>query len=99
MYLQPRVSPEISKLSITVLTETLSALEVPPMKFAIAFWPLVSKLVKESLLCPLQCDELFWLCQNLFKKLAEAHLNLLVLDDLLYQWGSLLLSYPNKTVR
>lgn len=63
------------------------------MDFSLAFWPIVSALIPEAIRLSRQCEETFVLCLSLFKKLAESSIDVLKLDNLVKEWGSLLLSH------
>ena len=67
--------------------------------FVLAFWPMVAALVPIAVHHPRQCEDTFTLAQTIFKILAESSVDLLKLDDLLKQWGALLLSHGCTEVR
>jgi ubiquitin carboxyl-terminal hydrolase 34 len=57
------------------------------------FWPLVAELIPAATINAQQCEETFSLALALFKRLAETSLEFLNLEDLVKQWGGLLLSH------
>lgn len=63
-----------------------------------AFWPLVSALIPETIVFPEQCDDTLTLSLSLFKKLAESDIHFFNLGDLMKQWGFLLLSHDSTEV-
>jgi ubiquitin carboxyl-terminal hydrolase 34 len=65
----------------------------------VAFWPLIDSLINEAVLYPYQCEEFFSLAHTLFKRLAETSTECLKLEDLVKQWGGLLLSHSCQEVR
>jgi len=76
------------------MTDSLYSLaRVSTTDFIVAFWPMVAAMIPEAVLLSHQCEETFSLGLTLFKKLAETSLEFLSLDDLVKQWGSLLLSH------
>ena len=70
-----------------------SLARVSTADFVVAFWPLVRDLIPGAVHHPYQCEDVFSLCHTLFKKLAEISLDLIVLDNLVDCWGTLLLSH------
>ncbi len=75
-----------------------SLARVSTTDFLVAFWPMVAALIPQAALKPQQCEETFSLGLTLFKKLAETSIEFLNLEDLVRQWGSLLLSHPRREV-
>jgi ubiquitin carboxyl-terminal hydrolase 34 len=59
---------------------------------------MIASLISEAILQPYQCEEIFTLALTLFKRLAETSLDFLNLEDLVNQWGSLLLSHTCREV-
>lgn len=54
---------------------------------------MVVQLIPEAVLMPLQCEETFALSLTLFKRFAEVAMRDLNLENLVKQWGNLLLSH------
>lgn len=54
---------------------------------------MVSRLIPSACLRPLQCEETFTLTLTLFKRFADVAICDLNLEDLVKQWGDLLLSH------
>ncbi|TVY49434.1 Ubiquitin carboxyl-terminal hydrolase 34 [Lachnellula cervina] len=77
---------------------TPSLAQVSSMDFAMAFWPLVSALIPETIVFPEQCDDTLTLSLSLFKKLAESDIHFFNLGDLMKQWGFLLLSHDSTEI-
>ncbi len=97
MHIQPQVGiPFKSALSASLTTTSLA--QVSTTSFVVAFWPMVISIVPEAALQPHQCEETFTLCHTLFKRLAETSLEFLNLEDLVKQWGSLLLLHSCREV-
>lgn len=59
---------------------------------------MVATLIPMTAHYPQQCEETLSLALTLFKKLAETSLEFISLDDVMRQWGSLLLSHNSKEV-
>jgi ubiquitin carboxyl-terminal hydrolase 34 len=59
---------------------------------------MIASLIPEAVLHPYQCEEIFTLANTLFKRLAETSLEFLNLEDLVKQWGALLLSHTCREV-
>jgi ubiquitin carboxyl-terminal hydrolase 34 len=59
---------------------------------------MIASLIPEAVLQSYQCEELFTLALTLFKRLAETSLDFLNLEDLVKQWGTLLLSHICREV-
>jgi ubiquitin carboxyl-terminal hydrolase 34 len=82
------------------MTETdfaFSLAQVSTTDFTVAFWPMVATLIPHAAKQPQRCEETFALSHQLFKKLAETSIDFLNLDELVRQWGALLLSHtPNE---
>jgi ubiquitin carboxyl-terminal hydrolase 34 len=55
---------------------------------------MVAQLIPKACLRPLQCEETFTLSLTLFKRFADIAIRDLKLEDLVKQWGNLLLSHP-----
>jgi ubiquitin carboxyl-terminal hydrolase 34 len=70
-----------------------SLARVSTTNFVVAFWPTIGKLISEAVRQPQQCEETFSLALTLFKRLAETSLELFDLDDLIKQWGVILLAH------
>lgn len=64
-----------------------------------AFWPMVESLVAEAVVYPYQCEEIFSLAHTLFNRLAETSTDVLDLEDIVTQWGGLLLNHSIQEVR
>ena len=64
----------------------------------VAFWPMIASLINEAVLYPYQCEEIFSLAHTLFKRLAETSSDFLDLEDLVKQWGGLLLNHSCQEV-
>lgn len=54
---------------------------------------MIASLIPEAVHHPLQCEELFSLAHTLFKRVAETSLDFLDLEDLVKQWGALLIGH------
>ncbi len=61
------------------------------MSFVQGFWPMVARLLMEAVHQPHQCEETFYVAENLFKRLAETSLESLDLETFVREWGQLLL--------
>lgn len=83
---------------IIPLTPLCSLARVSSIDFSLAFWPIVSALIPEAIRLPQQCEETFALCLSLFKKLAESSIDVLKLNNLIKEWGSLLLPHDCSEV-
>lgn len=84
----------------TVPNEPLHSLaQVSTTSFVVAFWPMIDSLINEAVLYPYQCEEFFSLAHTLFKRLAETSTEFLNLEDLVKQWGGLLLNHSCQEVR
>jgi ubiquitin carboxyl-terminal hydrolase 34 len=94
MRIQPKVrsSERLILIKFHSLT-SCSLAQVSTTSFVIAFWPMVAALISEATQNAAQCEETFSLSLALFKKLAETSLEFLNLEDLVNQWGALLLSH------
>jgi ubiquitin carboxyl-terminal hydrolase 34 len=80
----------VLKLASNVL---VSLARVSTIEFTVAFWPMVAALIPDAAHQSQKCEETFTLCHQLFKKLAETSLDFLNLEELISQWGGLLLSH------
>jgi ubiquitin carboxyl-terminal hydrolase 34 len=79
-------------------TKFCSLAQVSATSFVLAFWPMIASLIPEAVLHPYQCEEIFTLANTLFKRLAETSLDILNLENLVKQWGALLLSHSCREV-
>ncbi|RDL38126.1 Cysteine proteinase [Venustampulla echinocandica] len=96
---RPVIRKSVVKQIVNKCTFTPSLAQVSTMSFVVEFWPMVATLILEAAHQPLHCEEIFFLGQTLFKKLAETSLEFLNLEDLVKHWGSLLLSHEcNESV-
>ncbi len=59
---------------------------------------MIDSLINEAVLYPYQCEEFFSLAHTLFKRLAETSTEFLNLEDLIKQWGGLLLNHSCQEV-
>ncbi|KAE8446846.1 hypothetical protein EG329_011623 [Mollisiaceae sp. DMI_Dod_QoI] len=72
-----------------------SPTQMPPMNLAVTLWPMIAELIPVATLRPEHCEETFMLAHTLFNKLASLgnSVDLLNLNDLVNQWGNLLLAH------
>jgi ubiquitin carboxyl-terminal hydrolase 34 len=59
---------------------------------------MIDSLITEAVLYPYQCEEIFSLAHTLFKRLAETSRDFLNLEDLVKQWGGLLMNHSCQEV-
>lgn len=90
---RPAVRKSIVKQVMAKCTYSPSLAQVSTTMFVITFWPLVAALIPEATGNAQQCEDTFSLALALFKRLAETSLEFLNLEDLVQQWGVLLLSH------
>ena len=82
---------------MTDIDFVFSLAQVSTTDFTVAFWPMVASLIPYAASKPQSCEEVFTVSHQLFKKLAETSTDFFNLDELIGQWGALLLSHtPNE---
>ncbi|EKD21222.1 uncharacterized protein L3040_000736 [Drepanopeziza brunnea f. sp. 'multigermtubi'] len=90
----PVIRKNAMKQIVNKCTFIPSLAQLSTTQFVIAFWPMVAQLIPKACLRPLQCEETFTLSLTLFKRFADIAIRDLKLEDLVKQWGNLLLSHP-----
>ncbi|KAF4629829.1 hypothetical protein G7Y89_g8311 [Cudoniella acicularis] len=93
---RPVIRKSVGKQVVNKCTFSPSLAQVSTTDFSVEFWPIVTSLIIEAVKQPQQCEDTFSLGVSLFKKLAETSIDFLDLNELVQQWGSLLLSHNCK---
>ncbi|KAI1001681.1 hypothetical protein K3495_g6520 [Podosphaera aphanis] len=95
----PRVI--IRKSTAKVISETCTQYsnglaEVSSTNFVTEFWSLIATLIPDAVHKPKQCEQVLSVSFTIFKRLTETSANAVRLEDLVRQWGALLISHPRN---
>jgi ubiquitin carboxyl-terminal hydrolase 34 len=84
-----------NNLNLLLTSRFLSSSQVSTASFAMRFWPIVAGLIPAATQRPEHCEEAFSLALTLFNKLANpgTPIDFFNLNDLVKEWGELLLAH------
>ncbi|RKF60923.1 putative ubiquitin hydrolase [Erysiphe neolycopersici] len=75
---------------------TNSLVQVSLITLVSELWPLIVSLIPKALNYPQKCEQLLSISYSMFKKVVETSAEALKLEDLVRQWGILLVSHSSS---